>query len=420
MKTASKITLLLSIFAFVSASFVSCSDKQSDNSFVQYTENTDRNIWLNYLDKIARPVLYNLSNGTLKVNMPIECVTGDPEGKMYCTHLEALGRVIVGISPWLELGPDATPEGQLRSEFIDLSVKAIANAVDPDSPDHLNFNSGGGQPLVDAAFLAHGLLRAPTQLFARLDDVTKERLKAELKSSSAIPTYESNWLFFNAIIEAALYEFYGEWDRSRIDYAFNRFFNEWYKGDGFYGDGASFHMDFYNSFVIQPMLMQILDVLAKHDFDCAELLDTEAERYSRYAEIQERLISPEGTYPIVGRSIAYRFGAFQALSDAAYRHMLPEIVAPAQVRCALTAVMDRQMSAPDTFNAEGWLNVGFCGHQLHMGEDYISTGSLYLCCAGFIALGLPESDSFWSSPAADWTSKKGWSGVDMPSDHAID
>ena len=418
MKRPFRITLLLcAVFAL---SLVSCTEDNKKDSFIQYTGNADRNVWVNYLDKIARPVLYNLSNGTLKANMPIECVTGDPDGKMYCTHLEALGRVIVGIAPWLELGPDDTPEGQLRSEFIDLSVKAIANAVDPDSPDHLNFNSGGGQPLVDAAFLAHGLLRAPTQLFARLDDVTKDRLKTELESSRAIQAYESNWLFFSAIIEAALYEFYGEWDRSKVDYAFHRFFDEWYKGDGLYGDGEFFHMDFYNSFVIQPMLMQILAVLAKHDLGTSELLDIESERYSRYAAIQERLISPEGTYPIVGRSIAYRLGAFQALSDAAYRHMLPEIVEPAQVRCALTAVIDRQMSAPDTFNSDGWLNVGFCGHQLHMGEDYISTGSLYLCCAGFIALGLPESDPFWSSPAVDWTARKGWNGIDIPSDHAID
>jgi hypothetical protein len=30
----------------------------------------------------------------------------------------------------------------------------------------------------------------------------------------------------------------------------------WYKGDGFYGDGPDFHWDYYNSFVIQPMLLE--------------------------------------------------------------------------------------------------------------------------------------------------------------------
>lgn len=31
----------------------------------------------------------------------------------------------------------------------------------------------------------------------------------------------------------------------------------WYKGDGIYGDGPWFHWDYYNSFVIQPMLLDI-------------------------------------------------------------------------------------------------------------------------------------------------------------------
>ena len=81
--------------------------------------------------------------------------------------------------------------------------------------------------------------------------------------------------------------------------------------------------------------------------------DLELERYARYAEQQERLISPEGTFPIVGRSLAYRFGAFHALSDVAYRKLLPERVKPAQVRSALSAIINRQVNAPGTFNPEG-------------------------------------------------------------------
>ena len=386
------------------------------------SENPDRQVWISNLDRIARPFLSNLAKGTLKQNMPVESISPDLKKRFEVTHLEGLGRTIEGIAPWLELGPDNTPEGRLRAEYIDLSVKAIAQAVDPASPDHLNFNNGR-QPLVDAAFLAHGLLRAPTQLWGNLDQVTRDRLAAELRSSRVIKPSETNWLFFSAMVEAALLEFTGECEMNRITYAFDRFKKDWYKGDGWYGDGPALHIDYYNSFVIQPMMVTVLDVLAKHgitiELDGKDFRPIENERYARYAEIQERLISPEGTYPIVGRSLCYRFGAFQALSDVAYRHLLPEIVDPAQVRCGITAIMKRQMSAPDTFDANGWLRPGFAGHQPSIGERYISTGSLYLVCAGFIALGLPESDPFWSNPAASWTSKKGWEGIDLPVDHAI-
>jgi len=32
-------------------------------------------------------------------------------------------------------------------------------------------------------------------------------------------------------------------------------------------------------------------------------------------------------------------------------------VSPAQVRCALTAVMKRMLEAPDTYNQDGWLRL---------------------------------------------------------------
>jgi hypothetical protein len=89
-------------------------------------------------------------------------------------------------------------------------------------------------------------------------------------------------------------------------------------------------------------------------------------------------------------------------------HQLPERVRPAQVRCALTAVIRRMIEAPGTFDDQGWLRVGFCGHQVPLGETYISTGSLYLCSAGLLPLGLPAMDAFWSDPPARWTSQRLW------------
>ena len=85
-----------------------------------------------------------------------------------------------------------------RDYYVPLS---ISNGVNPQSPDYLNFNNGR-QPLVDAAFLAHGLLRARTQLWDKLDKTTQERVIKELKSSRVIKPSETNWLFFSAMVEA--------------------------------------------------------------------------------------------------------------------------------------------------------------------------------------------------------------------------
>ena len=73
---------------------------------------------------------------------------------------------------------------------------------------------------------------------------------------------------------------------------------------------------------------------------------------------------------------------------------------------------------PGTFDDKGWLRIGFAGHQPSVGENYISTGSLYLCSEAFLVLGLPANDPFWQGPDADWTAKKAWSGQEIEIDHA--
>lgn len=380
------------------------------------TMNEDRAYWISSMLRIVDPVLTNLSNNTLIKNMPVESSADDLQKRREVTHLEAFGRTLTGIAPWLELGIDNTLEGQLRAKYIALTNEGLKNCVDPDSPDKLNFNNGR-QPLVDAAFLAHGLLRARTQTWDKLDKVTQTRLIEAFKSTREIKPSETNWLFFSAMVEVALKEFTGECDTKIINYALQKH-KEWYKGDAWYGDGAEFHLDYYNSFVIQPMMVQVLEVLKKYNMQGADFYDVQLPRYTRYAEQQERMISPEGAYPVVGRSLAYRFGAFQALADVAYRKILPERVYSTQVRSALTSVLKRQVEAKGTFNPEGWLKIGFCGDQIGIGERYISTGSLYLCSGVFLPLGLDSKDEFWSGKAQDWTSKKAYSGQALYLDKA--
>ena len=173
---------------------------------------------------------------------------------------------------------------------------------------------------------------------------------------------------------------------------------------------VNLHMDYYNSFVIHPMLLDVLKVMQKHDKGESDFYKKELRRFSRYAEQQERMISPDGAYPVVGRSIAYRFGAFHVLSQAALDGLLPASVTKAQVRCGLTAVIKRHMSVKGNFDERGWLTLGFAGHQPQIAERYISTGSLYLCSVVFTALGLPVTDEFWCAPYAEWTGKKIWNG----------
>jgi hypothetical protein len=363
---------------------------------------TDRAYWVKTLTRIAEPVLTALSARKLKRLMPVEAPHGNVTDRAQFTHLEAFGRLMAGIAPWLELSEDADAQ-----RYADLARESILAAVDPASPDFMNFNRGA-QPVVDAAFLALALLRGPKQLWGKLDAKTRSQLLDALRSTRVIKPGYNNWLLFSATIEAFFCTVSEPWDQMRVDYAIRKH-DEWYKGDGLYGDGPQFHWDYYDSFVIHPMLLAVLDA-------CGEPWKTFHEpalqRARRYAVIEERLIAPDGSFPAIGRSLAYRCGAFHHLAAMALRERLP-------MRTALTAVIKRCLDAPGTFDAEGWLTIGLCGHQPQIAEPYISTGSTYLCTAAFLPLGLTSADTFWTQPEAQLTSQNVWSGVDVPTDHAL-
>ncbi|WP_409344228.1 DUF2264 domain-containing protein [Paenibacillus sp. MBLB4367] len=374
----------------------------------------DREYWVKVLIRIATPVLSALSERQLKAKMPVEGVLDD---RPLYTYLETLGRLLVGLAPWLEMGPTDGEEGLLREQVARLSREAINAGTDPSSPDYMNF-SIGKQPIVDAAFLSQSILRAPTELWTKLDDHVRTNVIAALKATRTRKPNFNNWLLFAAIIEAALYRMgESDWDSMRIDYALRQH-EQWYLGDGTYGDGEDYHADYYNSFVILPMLLDLVEAVGDQYSEWKSMADRIRKRAQRQAAIQERSISPEGTFPPVGRSLAYRFGAFHVLALTSLRRELPDPIAPAQVRCALTAVIRRMIEAPGTFDADGWLTIGFCGHQPEIGESYISTGSLYLCSVVFLPLGLPANDPFWQGEA-DWTARKAWLGNAFEIDHAL-
>jgi hypothetical protein len=377
----------------------------------------DRRQWLAIVERVSQPVLEAISRQQLRATMPIECAKGQESSRAECTHLEAVGRLLCGLSPWLEGAAGNDPaEEALRTRFREWARLAIKYGCDPKSPDALNFGTNQ-QSLVDAAFLALAVVRAPNELWEKLDNATKENLIRSLDATRKIQPGQNNWLLFSAIIEGLFAKYGQPWDTMRVDYVVRQH-QQWYKGDGLYGDGPEFHWDYYNSYVIQPMLLNLLDCV-RSSGHWEPLRPAIEARAVRYAAIQERLISPEGTFPAIGRSLAYRYGAFHHLAEMSLRGQLPQGVHSAQVRCALTAVMTRMNGAPGTFDSKGWLTIGFDGHQPSIGEKYISTGSLYLCSAAWLPLGLPRSDPFWNSPAEPWTQQKVWSGADIENDHAI-
>lgn len=380
---------------------------------------SDRQTWLHYMDQIARPVLSALAENKLKEKMPVVLSKNidNAAQRSKVAYLEAFGRTLCGIAPWLNLEGGSKEEVDLRNQYRQWCLKAIANAVNPSAKDYMLWE--GAQPLVDASFVAFGLIRCPW-LWNHLDTGVQRQVITVLQlTRSMVPGY-SNWILFSAMIEAFFCKYGYSYDAVRIEYAIREFSTHWYVGDGVFSDGMDYHWDYYNSIVIHPELAAILDAVKSKTRSYDWFTPKFDTINKRYAVIQERMIHTDGSYPVTGRSIVYRGAVFHHLSDISLRKKLPQSLHPAQIRSALTAVIKKTLEPSSTFTKDGWLVIGLYGNQPDLADVYITTGSLYVCMNIFAALGLPETDEFWSAPAEPWTAVKVWSGQDIPADHALD
>ena len=401
-------------------------------------EKTDREIWVDIMYQMAEPVLRNMANGTLQqemdtINGGLELSpTWDNRNKKVA-YMEAFGRLMAGLAPWLSLPDDDTDEGKKRKQLREWAIKAYTNAVDPQSPDYLGWNSGG-QTLVDAAYVVQSLYRGYDALWKPLSEQTKQRYIKELQNLRRYDPPYTNWLLFIAMEESFLMYIGADYDVFRIKMAMAKV-EEWHVGDGWYSDGPSFTLDYYNAYVIQPMYAECLEMINARQGNNSYLIFSQnnakvrtaknrlqevTKRMQRYSTILERFISPEGTFPVIGRSIPYRMAVFQPLAQLAWHKQLPAELHNGQVRAALTAVAKNMFLKANNFNKKGFLTIGFVGNHPNVADWYTNNGSLYITSEAFLPLGLPATDPFWTDPAEKWTSKKAWEGDDFPKDHKWD
>ncbi|RZJ85378.1 MAG: DUF2264 domain-containing protein [Massilia sp.] len=386
------------------------------------TPGQERAHQLNLLRQMAEPVLGLMAKGELKKRFALELSPTWDGRDPSVAYLECFGRLISGIAPWLALPVDDTAEGGLRQRLQQQALQCYANSVDPKNSDYLTWK-GHGQALVDSAYFTNALMRAPKVLWVPLDAATKGRIVAEIKGLRRIEVPYINWLLFAAMNEAWLLSIGEEHDPMRMNGAIRKI-NEWYIGDGWIKDGQDFHFDYYSSYVMYPMLIEILEVLvakkgpfwnAKPD----DLLAQATKRAQRYCEHLERFIGPQGSYPPIGRSLTYRTAVFQPLALLAWRKQLPASLPEGQVRAALHAAHVAVWDGPSNFTKDGFLTIGFRGRQPELGDWYSNNGSMYIASAGLLALGLPAGDSYWTSPAQDWTQKKAFGGARFPKDYPV-
>ena len=385
-------------------------------------QQNDREYWCSLAYKMAQPVLENMAKGELQRNMKTEFSPSFDNRDRSVVYMETFGRLMAGIAPWLTLPDDDSAEGQQRRQLREWALAAYKNAVDPNSPDYLCWGKSG-QNLVDAAYIAESFLRAWDALWKPLDDVTKQRYIHEFQGLRRIDPPYTNWFLFSSTIESMLAKAGAQFDEFRVNMACRKV-EEWYVGDGWYADGPVFAFDYYSSYVFHAMYLETLQAMVDSKYnsrlDYQKYYDRALKRAQKYAIILERFISPEGTFPVIGRSTPYRMAAMQPLALMAWYEKLPSDLSNGQVRAALTKVMHRMFDQQENFNDAGYLTIGFCGSQPETADWYTNNGSLYMTSLAFMPLGLPAAHPFWTDAPQPWTQVKAWGGQPFPKDHRWD
>ena len=389
---------------------------------------SDREYWCEQAYKMAQPVLENMAKGELQKNMQTEFSPSFDNRNRKVVYMETFGRLMAGIAPWLALpdsafGSSAAEQKELAQvrQLREWALASYKNSVDPESPDYLCWGVAG-QNLVDAAYIAESFIRAYDALWVPLDKVTKERYIKEFKKLRSIEPPYTNWFLFSSTIESFIAKAAGlrEYDDFRVMMTIRKV-EEWYVGDGWYADGPVFAFDYYSSYVFHAMyletLQNMIDARANTRLEYRKYYDRALKRAQKFSIILESFISPEGTFPVIGRSTPYRMAAMQPLALMAWYQKLPRELSNGQVRAALTQVMHRMYDQQQNYNEGGFLTIGFCGHQPETADWYTNNGSLYMTSLSLMPLGLPANHDFWTCKAEPWTQVKAWGGQPFPKDH---
>lgn len=384
--------------------------------------NNIRENWISIVLKIINPIIDNLSNEKLKENWKVEYSPNWDGRNKNVAYLEAFGRLLWGITPWLTLPDDNTNETELRKSVRDKIIKCIKNGFNEKSSDYL-INLHESQNLVDCAYIAQSFIKGKNILWDPLDNNTKENIIKVFKSLKKHYKLHNNWILFTSMIETFFLVINNDPDIFKIEIAIEKI-DKWYIGDGWYKDGDDFHMDYYNSFVIHSMLIDVTNVLKNNinkniSNNYKQKYEIFVERMIRYSEFLERIISPDGSFPPIGRSITYRTACFQSLAHTILLDRISKKLTYGQIKGGLNALINKFFSGNQNFDNNGYLVLGFNGHQPEIADGYSNTGSMYICTTIFLPLGLGVTHDFWKSQILDWTQKKAFNGLSFTNDHYI-
>ncbi|WP_093656531.1 DUF2264 domain-containing protein [Streptomyces wuyuanensis] len=246
------------------------------------------------------------------------------------------------------------------------------------------------QAIVESASVALSLRLTRPWLWDALDDRTRQRAVDRLLPALGPSPVDNNWWLFGLTVAGFLQDAGIETDLARrtIDRSLARI-DEWYRGDGWYSDGAGRSFDHYNGWALH-----LYPVLHAHLGGDRELLERYGPRLRAHLDGYARLFGADGSPMPYGRSLTYRFAAAAAPWLGALTGYSP--LTPGTTRRLASGAMRHFLDRGAT-DDRGLLTLGWHGPYEPVLQDYSGPASPYWASKGFLGLLIPPSHPVWTN-----------------------
>lgn len=338
-----------------------------------------------------------LINRFINQSARIEIAGAGVSYELDTVSMEAFARPLWGLAPfWAGGGSHGELEG--------LYGRGLAAGTDPDCVEYWGDCRDYDQKFVEMAAIAYGLLLAPHVLWEPLSASERQNVASWLGQINAHKVWENNWLYFPVLVNLALKHLGMPYSEETIQANLD-LVETFYRGDGWYTDGASEGvnglLDYYNPYALHFYGLVYALIAQREDPVRAERF---VRRAAKFASEYLLLFSQRGESVPWGRSLTYRFAqcAFFSIALAVRQKGLPgaeELPDAATMKGVVARNLALWAQLPCTDNG-GVLTVGYHYPCLTMGERYNAPGSPLWACKAFALLLLPEDDALWKVSSA--------------------
>ncbi|MEV1024297.1 DUF2264 domain-containing protein [Streptomyces sp. NPDC050264] len=247
-----------------------------------------------------------------------------------------------------------------------------------------------GQPMVESASVALGLMLTRPWLWDRLDGDVQDRAEKWLRGAITHTPAPNNWYLFPFMV-ASFLESVGRGDGATaraMDRALG-LMETWYRGDGWYADGDGRAFDHYNGWALH-----LYPMLHAHLSGDTALSARFGPRLREHLEGFSLLFGGDGAPIHFGRSLTYRFAASAAIGAGAVTGHTP--LTPGASRRLISGNL-RYFLDRGGVTDEGLLSLGWHGPHAATLQSYSGPASPYWASKGFVALLAPQDAPLWTS-----------------------